>query len=89
MARQQALHREDGLWPSSHQPFDWAVDCLWGLTDFTVENGATLVVPRSHRWRRERPAERPDLAVRCEMAAGSVLMWAGAALHAGGASPGR
>ena len=31
----QVLHREDGLWPSNHQPFDWVVDCMWAVSDFT------------------------------------------------------
>ena len=27
-SEEQVLHREDGLWPSNHQPFDWVVDCM-------------------------------------------------------------
>jgi ectoine hydroxylase-related dioxygenase (phytanoyl-CoA dioxygenase family) len=34
--------------------------------------GGTLLVPKSHRWRRERAAEQPELALRCEMPRGSV-----------------
>lgn len=28
----------------------WGVATLWALSDSTVENGATRVVPGSHRW---------------------------------------
>jgi hypothetical protein len=35
---EQVLHREDGLWPSNHQPFDWVVDCMWAVSDFNGES---------------------------------------------------
>ena len=30
----------------------WVCNSLWMLDDFTVENGATRMLPRSHAWRR-------------------------------------
>jgi hypothetical protein len=30
----------------------WVANSVWMLDDFTAENGALRVVPRSHRWRR-------------------------------------
>jgi len=30
----------------------WVCNSLWMLDDFTVENGATRMIPRSHAWRR-------------------------------------
>ncbi len=30
----------------------WVCNSLWMLDDFTVENGATRMIPRSHTWRR-------------------------------------
>ena len=30
----------------------WVCNSVWMLDDFTVENGATRMVPRSHTWRR-------------------------------------
>jgi ectoine hydroxylase-related dioxygenase (phytanoyl-CoA dioxygenase family) len=30
----------------------WVCNSLWMLDDFTVENGATRMLPRSHTWRR-------------------------------------
>jgi len=39
---------------SDHRPLtpgmQWGVATLWALSDSTVENGATRVVPGSHRW---------------------------------------
>lgn len=52
----------------------------------TESNGGTLLIPQSHRWRRERAAERPEASIQCVMPKGSVLIWAGATLHAGGAN---
>ncbi len=30
----------------------WVCNSIWMLDDFTVENGATRMIPRSHTWRR-------------------------------------
>jgi len=55
------------------------------MSDFTVDNGGTQLVPGSHRWSAGRTAE-PDEIVRAEMPAGSVLFWAGGTLHGAGAN---
>ena len=58
---------------------------MWALDDFTEENGATLVVPASHR---TAPTERPDdaSAVPATMPAGSVMFYVGTVWHGGGAN---
>ena len=80
----QPLHCDDGsiALPRPHPP----VVCvaLWALTDFDHTNGATRLVPGSHR-RDRRPAkgERAE-HVEAEMPAGSVLLYNGSLWHGGG-----
>ena len=62
-----------------------SVSTLWAIDDFTEENGATLVYPGSHRWGDGPPAPLPDVAT-TTMTAGSVLVYYGTLVHAGGAN---
>ena len=55
------------------------------LSDFRDENGATLVVPGSHRWEPDR-IPSPDEIIPAEMPAGSTLLWLGGTLHGAGAN---
>jgi len=58
------------------------VNCIWALTDFTRENGATEVLPMSHFSRR---LPQPGVAYRhlvpVEMPAGSAVVFHGAIWH--------
>ena len=81
---------------------DMLLITLWALTDFTRENGATRVVPGSHRWDDAKkqlkhqglydllPADfrhpTDDEIAYAEMPAGSCLMLLGSTLHSGGAN---
>lgn len=38
----------------------WVCNSLWMLDDFTVENGATRMIPGSHTWRRLPEPERVE-----------------------------
>jgi ectoine hydroxylase-related dioxygenase (phytanoyl-CoA dioxygenase family) len=53
------------------------------VTDFTAENGGTMVVPGSHKWDDDR-GPRVDEAVPTVMSAGSALIWVGGTFHGGG-----
>jgi ectoine hydroxylase-related dioxygenase (phytanoyl-CoA dioxygenase family) len=58
---------------------------MWALTDFTTANGATRLVPGSHR--KPNPEYGGDYETfAAEMARGSVLIWDGALWHGGGAN---
>jgi len=80
----QFLHRDDELFPFAHA-FDVMANAMWAIDDFTQENGATRLVPGSHRWPRDR-APQPGDAITAEAPAGSAILWLGGVLHAGGAN---
>lgn len=82
----QPLHADDASLPlpRPHEPL--AVVAIWALTDFSAENGGTLVVPRSHLADR-RPIGRDSAdAVPTEMSAGSILVYNGSLWHGGGSN---
>ena len=53
------------------------------LDDYTLNNGATVVIPRSHLWGGERLPERSE-AEPVIMPAGSVVYFLGTLWHGGG-----
>lgn len=53
------------------------------LVDFRVDNGATRVVPGSHRWPRERRPE-PDDVVDAVLPAGGAVIYLGSTIHYAG-----
>jgi ectoine hydroxylase-related dioxygenase (phytanoyl-CoA dioxygenase family) len=85
-ARAQILHREED--PFSFFPLprpNLILASMWAISDFRADNGATLIVPGSHRWDADREAAADEI-VAAEMPAGSVLFWAGGTLHGAGAN---
>ena len=64
------------------------VSAMWALHDFTEENGATQVIPRSHLFGDDAPPPKSDAAVSICMPAGSLMVFAGTLLHRGAASRG-
>jgi len=51
----QPLHADSGA--IANEQGYWVCNSVWMLDDFTPENGATRMVPGSHRWRRLPPPE--------------------------------
>lgn len=83
-ARRQVLHREEDSFTYFPVPRpNLIVATMWAISDFRADNGATLLVPGSHRWPEERVPE-PFEIVSAEMPAGSVLFWLGGLLHGAG-----
>jgi ectoine hydroxylase-related dioxygenase (phytanoyl-CoA dioxygenase family) len=81
----QPLHPDDAIYPVPRPHAELVVNVMWPLVDFTDANGATRVVPGSHRWADETPG--PGTAtVDVEMAAGSALLYLGSLWHGGGAN---
>jgi ectoine hydroxylase-related dioxygenase (phytanoyl-CoA dioxygenase family) len=81
----QRLHRDDGVYPVPRPHPELVVNTMWALDDFTEANGATHVVPGSHRWEDQRPDESTP-TVRAVMPAGSVMFFVGDVYHGGGAN---
>lgn len=61
------------------------VSAFWPLTDTTEDNGATEVLPGSHLWGPDYPAD-PDDIVKVTMRAGSLMIAKGTLWHRGGAN---
>ena len=83
-ADQQLLHRDELVWihfPEPHPELQLA--SIVALQDFTARNGATRIVPGSHRWPKDREAA-PDEVVAAEMPAGAAVVYLGSTLHGGG-----
>ncbi len=83
----QAIHRDQWAFDFFPFPKGYEVQCntLWAMTDFTERNGATRVVPGSHR-AKDRLTFREDETEPAEMEAGSVLLYTGSLYHGGGAN---
>jgi ectoine hydroxylase-related dioxygenase (phytanoyl-CoA dioxygenase family) len=81
----QDFHYDDAFYGFPRPRRACSLSTLWAIDDFTPENGATLIYPGSHRWGAERPSELPDV-VPATMPAGSVLVYDGTLVHAGGAN---
>ena len=88
--KNQILHREN----ANYQPFIEALlpnmpeiimSVIWAGTDFTVENGATRLVPGSHKWPEERVAREKEIT-QAVMRKGSAVIWLSRSLHGSGAS---
>ena len=88
--KNQVLHREN----ANYQPFiesllpnmpEIIMSVIWAGTDFTVENGATRLVPGSHEWPEERVALEHEIT-QAVMPKGSAVIWLSRSLHGSGAS---
>lgn len=85
-AREQVLHREEDSFTYFPLPRpNLIVASMWAISDFRADNGATLLVPGSHKWSEGRIPENHEI-VQAEMPAGSVLFWLGGLLHGAGAN---
>lgn len=82
----QQIHRDEDAWRFFKDPKPLLqVEAMFALTDFTIANGATRVVPGSHLWPAGREPEPQEIA-QAEMIVGSALLYLGSTLHGGGAN---
>jgi len=84
--REQPIHADDQMIPLARPHAPVVCNTMWAITDFTVENGATRLVPGSHR--RDHPPNPLEHyeTIPAEMPKGSVLVWVGSLWHGGGAN---
>ncbi|MEQ1699569.1 MAG: phytanoyl-CoA dioxygenase family protein [Ilumatobacteraceae bacterium] len=83
---QQKLHRDQMAFDFFPFPPDYHAQCntMWALTDFTIENGATHVLPGTSTPPDEVAITMPG--GQATMRKGSVLFYDGKVLHGGGAN---
>jgi ectoine hydroxylase-related dioxygenase (phytanoyl-CoA dioxygenase family) len=84
--RAQPIHADDQLIPLAKPHAPTVCNTMWALTDFTEANGATRIIPGTHRFDHS-----PDLfteydSIAAEMPRGGVLVWHGSLWHGGGAN---
>lgn len=79
----QALHNDDAFYqlPRPRQPLGAAT--IWAIDEFTAENGATVIIPGSHKWGDDKIGRRED-TIPAVMPAGSVIFFLGTTWHGGG-----
>ena len=95
-AEDQWLHRDEAVWSDAPRPHpELQLASVVAFVDFTRDNGATRLVPGSHRWpdRQLSPAEQmsqppptPSQSACAEMPAGSAVVYTGGTIHGGGAN---
>jgi ectoine hydroxylase-related dioxygenase (phytanoyl-CoA dioxygenase family) len=82
----QPIHADDQLLPIPKPHIPTVCNSMWALTDFTAANGATRLVPGSHRYDHSPEYGQPYDSLAAEMPRGSVLIWHGSLWHGGGAN---
>lgn len=73
----QAPHRDEEMWPWPTAGRHWLLNVMWAVSDFTAENGATRIWPKSRGQSHGRDADEA-MSIAAEMAPGSALhfFWA-------------
>ncbi len=80
----QMLHRDELNWPHAMRDAEITVTAIFALTDFTEDNGATVIAPGSNHWEGAFPEVPDGSTCRAVMPAGSALLYSGKVVHGGG-----
>ena len=82
--KSQFFHRDDGLWPMPRPHPSLLCNALFAIDDFDEKNGATTIVPYSHKMFDQQPpvpsrkngtdGSHPD-QIQLSMKSGSVVFW--------------
>jgi ectoine hydroxylase-related dioxygenase (phytanoyl-CoA dioxygenase family) len=81
----QPIHSDDQVIPLDKPHRSIVCNSMWALTDFTDANGATRLVPGSHKNPSPVYGGTYD-TIPAQMKKGSVLIWDGSLWHGGGAN---
>jgi ectoine hydroxylase-related dioxygenase (phytanoyl-CoA dioxygenase family) len=85
--KRQPIHHDDAFYPWPRPRRSLGTAAIWAIDDFTADNGATVMIPGSHRWDDRSPTEEEDAnAIPCVMKRGSFVFLHGTLWHAGGAN---
>ncbi|KAL2444002.1 hypothetical protein ABEF95_014657 [Exophiala dermatitidis] len=79
----QPLHRDDSDYHAREVDMPVVFSCVAAVTRSTAENGATVVIPGSHKWDLERMPTEAE-AVPAELDVGGALFFLGNTYHGGG-----
>lgn len=82
---EQPPHRDQDMWGGPKGEMEYLLNVIWPLSEFTAENGATVLWPRSHRSQEKQLLDRSH-AITADMQPGAALLFLGSTRHAGGAN---
>jgi ectoine hydroxylase-related dioxygenase (phytanoyl-CoA dioxygenase family) len=81
----QLPHRDQDMWRGEIGTVEYLVNVMWPFTDYTADNGATLIWPASHG-ACARDAAAPGAPIAATLAPGAALIFLGSTLHGAGAN---
>ena len=81
----QSFHRDGDSWHRAELDRELLISVNIALTPFTRDNGATVLIPGSHKWPHGRKPVAEDVAY-AQMPAGAALIYSGRIFHSGGAN---
>jgi ectoine hydroxylase-related dioxygenase (phytanoyl-CoA dioxygenase family) len=89
-SRAQPLHRDQWQYPvftaCGPKAPEAIVNFMVALTDFTEDNGATRVIPGSHKWEDFDNNGTPEDTIPVVMEAGEICLFNGKIVHSGSAN---
>ena len=81
----QVPHRDQDMWRGDVGEKEYLINVMWPLTDYTAQNGATLIWPDSHGSNALKEEVSNDPVIP-EATAGSAVIFLGSTLHGAGAN---
>jgi len=82
----QGLHHDDSFYPIRRPRPPLGAAIVMAVDPFTADNGATRLIPGSHKWGDDRQPISSDECIPAVMPAGSAIFFLGTLWHGGGAN---